>query len=404
MKKKKRVLLVTQNFYPENFKSNDIAFELQKRGYQVDALVGIPNYPEGEYYKGYGIFKKRIETINGVRVYRAFQTPRGRKASGLGLSINYLTYALCASVWALFFAIFKKKYDSIIVHQTSPITQALPSVIISKIRKTPIYLWVLDLWPNVAYYNFRTSIAKKIIEKISNVIYYNSYKILISSQGFRKLIDDYIGLNDRIIYFPNWVEDLQEMPILSTPELPEGYKIMMAGNLGQTQKLETVMQLILQLIDIKELKWIFIGDGSRKQWLENFVKDNFLEKNVFILGRYSFKFMPSFYEQADAMLLTLLTNKTHLHATIPARFQSYISSGKPVLAMAGKGVKELIEEIDCGFAIDNDDIKEMADYIRKVVLNNREEFSNKGIKGRDYYMSNFRVDTCIDNLEEIINK
>ncbi|MEA4968759.1 MAG: glycosyltransferase WbuB, partial [Bacteroidaceae bacterium] len=81
MEKKKRILLVTQYFYPENFKSNDIAFELQKRGYQVDALVGIPNYPEGEYYKGYGIFKKRIETINGVRVYRAFQTPRGRKAT-----------------------------------------------------------------------------------------------------------------------------------------------------------------------------------------------------------------------------------------------------------------------------------------------------------------------------------
>lgn len=399
----KRVLLVTQYFYPENFKSNDIAFELIKRGYKVDALVGIPNYPEGKYYKGYGIFKKRVETINGVRVYRAFQTPRGGNASRLGLSINYLTYAFFASIWAIFFSVFKKKYDIIIVHQPSPITQALPAVILSKMKNTPIYLWVLDLWPNVAYYNLKSNFSKKIVEKISNVIYYNSEKILISSKGFRKIIEEYIGLNDRIIYFPNWVDDLQEMPVLPIPELPDGYRIMMAGNLGQTQKLDVVMNLVVSLKDVDVLKWIFIGDGSRKKWLEEFVSNNKLENKVYILGRFPFNYIPSFYKQADAMLLTLLTNKPHLHATIPSRFQSYISSGKPILAMAGKGVKELIEEIDCGYAIDNDSIEEMASYIRDTVLKNKVKFARKGDNGREYYISQFTTNICMDNLENIIS-
>lgn len=402
-KEKKRILLVTQYFYPENFKSNDIAFELVKRGYEVDALVSIPNYPEGRYFNGYGMFRKRVQRINGVKVYRAFQTPRGRKASGIGLALNYLTYAFFASIWALFFSLFKKKYHSIIVFQTSPITQALPALVIKKLRKTPIYLWVQDVWPSVAYYNLRSNTAKKIITKVSDSIYLNSHKILISSKGFEPLIEEYIGVNNKVIYFPNWSEDITNMPKQEIPKLPEGYKITMAGNLGQTQKLETVMQLALNLSDLKEIKWIFIGDGSRKEWLEGFVKENNLEESVYILGRFPFKFMASFYDQSDAMLLSLLTNKVHLHATIPSRMQSYMSSAKPVLAMAGTGVKELIEETDCGFAIENDDIKTMEKYIREVLLKNKKNFAKKGENGRNYYLSNFTINKCIDDLEKIID-
>lgn len=404
-KKKKRVLLVTQYFYPESFKSNDIAFELVKRGYEVDALVSIPNYPEGRYYKGYGLFQKRIERINGVKVYRAFQTPRGRKATGLGLSLNYLTYAFFASIWALFFSLFKRKYHSIIVFQTSPITQALPAVVLAKLRKVPMYLWVQDVWPSVAYYNLKSSRAKKFIAKVSNSIYNNSYKILISSKGFKSLIDEYIGSNDKIIYFPNWSEDIKMMPKIKIPDLPPGYKITMAGNLGQTQRLEDVMRLVLKLRDLKELKWIFIGDGSRKKWLEEYVKKNNLEETVFILGRYPFEYMPSFYDDSDAMLLSLLTNKIHLHATIPSRIQSYMSSGKPILAIAGRGVKDLIEEADCGLAIDDDNLEIMESYIREIISNKKDSFATKGKHGREYYLSNFTIDICIDDLESIlINK
>ena len=88
----KRVLLVTQYFYPENFKGNDIAFELSQRGYKVEVLTGIPNYPEGRYTTGYGVFSRRIETINGVKVFRVFQTPRGK--GFLGLSLNYCSFVL----------------------------------------------------------------------------------------------------------------------------------------------------------------------------------------------------------------------------------------------------------------------------------------------------------------------
>ena len=125
-----RILLVTQYFYPENFKSNDIAFELAKRGHEVDALVGIPNYPEGKFCNGYGIFKKRYELVNGVHVYRAFQTPRGKR--GWRLPVNYLSYAFFASLWILFKFVWEKRYDCVIVHEPSPIFQTLPAILYKK--------------------------------------------------------------------------------------------------------------------------------------------------------------------------------------------------------------------------------------------------------------------------------
>ncbi len=85
-----RILLVTQYFYPENFKSNDIAFELARKGHKVDVLTSIPNYPEGKFYKGYGFLSRRIEKQNGVRIFRAFQFPRG-KSKKIELLLNYLS-------------------------------------------------------------------------------------------------------------------------------------------------------------------------------------------------------------------------------------------------------------------------------------------------------------------------
>ena len=141
-----KILLITQYFYPENFKSNDIAFELVKRGHEVDALVGIPNYPEGKIYSGYGLFKKRRESIKGVNVYRSFQIPRGT-GGGLKLMINYLSFVLSSCFNVLFYFAWRN-YDAIIVHEVSPIFQAYPAILLRKLRKVPVYLWVLDIWPD----------------------------------------------------------------------------------------------------------------------------------------------------------------------------------------------------------------------------------------------------------------
>ncbi|AVM58666.1 glycosyltransferase WbuB [Bacteroides heparinolyticus] len=398
-----RILLVTQYFYPEVFKSNDLAFELVKRGHHVDALVGIPNYPDGKYFDGYGLFSKRYEVVNGVNVYRCFQTPRGK--GGWRLPFNYLSYVISGCLWVLFFIAWKKKYDCIIGHEPSPIFQAYPALLLRKLRKIPFYYWIMDLWPDAMKSGggIKNEKVVNFVDKLVKDIYNQTDKILITSKRFRELIEQKGDFKDKIIYFPNWSDDILEMSAdYEIPQAPEGFKIMIAGNLGKSQNLEAVTEVMLGLKDEPEVKWIFVGGGSRKEWLENFIKGNGMENKAVCLGQYPFEAMPAFYKQADVMLVTLRAGFPHLEAVVPARLQSYMSAGRPVLAMIGCGGADIIDESQCGYAVPAGDSEALIRVIREKVLTNRESFEKMGRNSRDYYMKNYRMDMCIDNLERII--
>lgn len=399
-----RILLVTQYFYPENFKSNDIASELVKRGHQVDALVGIPNYPEGKYFKGYGIFKKRHEIVAGVNVYRVFQTPRGK--GGWRLPINYFSYVVSGCFWILFKFVWKK-YDCIICHETSPIFQAYPGILLKKLRNIPFFMWVLDIWPDAMRSGGGIK-NKKIIawaERRVKGIYKNCDKILISSKRFTESILPKGDFANKIVYFPNWSEDMLAMDQnYNIPSLPDGFKIMVAGNLGKSQNLDAVAEAMLALKDTPEVKWLFVGDGSRKQWLDEFIKENGLEETAFTYGRYPFAAMPAFYKAADAMLVTLRSGFPHLGMVVPARLQSYMSAGKPVLAMIGPGGADIINEADCGYAVPAGDACSLVKIIKEKVLTDKVAYEKKGMNGRTYFERNYQLNDCIDHLEDIINQ
>lgn len=398
-----RILIVTQYFYPENFKSNDIAFELAKKGFVVDALVSIPNYPEGKYFKHYGIFQNRIQKINGVKIFRAFQTPRGKKTNGFSLSLNYLTYAFCASLIAIFLSIFKK-YDKIIVYENSPITQAFPALIINFLRKTPYYIWVQDLWPDAMESGggVKNKHIINFVDHFVKIVYNRSAKIMISSKGFFDLIKLKGNYEKKMVYLPNWSEDVLLKEKKQIPGLPKGYIIMMTGNLGTAQRLDIIMKAVIDLKDLEEIKWIFIGDGSRKQWLDNFIKENKLENTVFALGQYSFDFIPAFLSSADALLLTLKAEFPHLRAVVPSRLQTYLAAGKPILAMIDGGAAEIIKESDCGYCVDAEDYLAFEEIIRNKVLPFKEDFLLKGQKGRRYYEEKFTKEKGITNLISIL--
>ena len=399
-----RILLITQYFYPENFKGNDIAFELQKRGCQVDVLTGIPNYPQGTYFDGYGVFKRRKENLNGVRVYRAFQFPRG-KSNKVLMALNYFSFPFFSSLYILFFLVWRR-YDAVFVQQLSPIFQAFPAVLLKKIKKIPLYMWVLDIWPDAlrSAAGVKNDKILNSVDKFVQFTYKNCDKILISSRRFAELVNSKYDYSEKMVYYPNWSDDILQMDdTYEIPKLPDGFKIMIAGNLGKSQNLEAVTEVMLGLKDVPEVKWVFVGGGSRKEWLEGFIKDNGLDDRAVCLGQYPFKAMPAFYKQADAMLVTLRAGFPHLEAVVPARLQSYMSAGRPVLAMIGCGGADIIEESQCGYAVPAGDSKALIEVIKNKVLTDRDAFEKLGQNGRDFYMKHYRLNDCINNLCEILN-
>ncbi len=402
-----RILLVTQYFDPENFKSNDIAFELAKRGHKVDALVGIPNYPQGKYYKGYGIFSKRKEQKNGVTIYRAFQTPRGAKASALGLTLNYITYAINATLWVLFFFLFKKRYDACIVFEVSPITQAIPAVILKKLKGTPVYTWVLDVWPDSFISSIPRGKAKFAVwfaGKVTDWVYRNSHKILVTSPGMMPLVNRNHDYSVKLIFFPNWCDDILEMPITKQLAFNGDFIIMMAGNIADGIGLPYLIPVLEKLKDNLSITFVFVGGGALEQEFRDTVKKKALN-NVILTGQVPFSDIPSYYAKADAMLLSLKkTDLPHLKATIPGRLQSYMSAGKPVIAMIDEGASEMIKIADCGYSVPAGEADAFVELICEVVNMDKKTLKRKGDNGRRYFESHFTKDQCISHLEEIISE
>jgi glycosyltransferase involved in cell wall biosynthesis len=399
-----KVLLVTQYFYPENFKSNDIAFELTKRGYEVTVLTGIPNYPQGSFYQGYGFFRKRLQLIDGVKVRRAFLFPRG-KGGGIRLALNYFSWAFFASIFAFFLSLFYK-YDAVIVHEPSPITQGIPAILVKKIQRIPLYFWVLDLWPE-SLISAGGVTNKRVIRLFTNIakwIYNNSDKILISSKGFRESILEKGDYNDKIVYFPNWGENIFYCSESSfqIPLLPKGFLVMFAGNIGEAQDFESIMRAALQLKE-ENIKFILIGDGRKKQWVESFIKEHDLYQTVYCLGCFPIDAMPSFFAQANLMLLSL-KNELIFNLTVPAKLQAYMAAGKPVIAMLNGEGRNIIEESGCGLSVAAGDFNALAESLMKLKDMSLDEMKKLGENGNRYFMQYFNLDKCMDNLYAILEE
>ena len=398
-----RVLLVTQYFHPENFKSNDVAFELARRGYDVTVLTGLPNYPQGRIYEGYGIFRKRKETIEGVKVYRTLVIPRG-DGGGVRLALNYLSWAFIASLWAFFMAIFHR-YDAVIVHETSPVTQGFPALVVKWMQRIPMFFWVLDLWPESlqAAGNINNRFVIDFFTGVTRLIYRNSDKILMSSNGFRKSILDKGDFTDKLVYFPNWAEDIcSGTAEAEVPLMPEGFKVMFAGNVGEAQDFESVMKAA-ELLKGTGVRLVIVGDGRRKEYVDAYIAEKGLSDVVYMMGRHPLEAMPAFFSKADVLFLSL-KNDYIFTLTTPAKLQAYMASGKPVLAMIDGDARQLIEDSGCGLACNAGDAEAFALSVMKMKEMPEDELRAYGKRGRSYFDAHFRKDGCIDNLCSLLDE
>lgn len=400
-----KILIVTQYYFPENFKSNDLSFELQKRGHDVTVLTGLPNYPEGKLYDGYGIFKNRKQVINGVKVIRSLLLLRGN-GGGIRLFLNYFSFAFFASIKA-FFLNFSNRYEAVIVHEPSPITQFYPALVLKKLQKAPVYFWVMDLWPESLEIagGIKNKFVLNFFEKMVINFYENSEKLLITSKGFKKSIVEKGNFEDKLEYFPNWAEDAisEGDQNFSIPDLPEGFIVMFAGNVGEAQDMEAIMNAAFELKDELEIKIVIVGDGRKMPYVQEFIKQNHLESTVLTVGRFPIDAMASFFAKADVMLVSLKDDPIY-NLTVPAKVQAYMSASKPILAMLNGEGAEIVEEAECGLSVPAGNSHELAKTIVQMSNLEKSELSKMGQNSRAFFLKNYQLSSCIDNLERILSQ
>lgn len=399
----KRILLVTQYFYPENFKCNDIAFELQRRGHDVTVLTAIPNYPQGRFFEGYGLFKRRTEVINGVKVIRGFVVPRGNGGKIL-LSLNYLSYLFTSCIIALYLAL-RHRYDAVFVHQVSPVTIGVAATLVKKLQRIPMYFWVLDLWPEslTAAIGLRNRYILGFFSKMVQWFYRNSDKILISSKGFERSICEKGDFASKVVYFPNWVDSaLTELRDVATPDVPKGFVAMFTGNIGASQDFGTVLDGAERLKEHSNIHFVIVGNGRAREWVESEIAKRELTNTVHCVGSYPLEAMPATFAKAD-ILFAALKDEPIFALTVPAKIQAYMSAGKPIVTMINGEAKELIESVGCGIAVDAGDAEAFADAVLLLSQMSPEQRRELGEKGRTFSAKYFNFELQMNLLETVMN-
>lgn len=396
----KHILAVTQYFYPENFRINDICLEWINRGYKVTVITGIPNYPKGKFYKGYGFFRKRRENYLGINIIRIPIIPRGK--SSMTLVMNYLSFVISGWLWKIFTRI---KADIVFNFEVSPMTQALPAVWYAKRRKIPSFVYIQDLWPdNVQVVGgIQSRKVLKYLENITNYIYRKSSRLLVTSESFKNILISRGVSKNKIIYWPQYAENYSMIGLLEN-YYENYFKIMFTGNIGDAQGLEILPEVAVLLSKqgyMDKIRFILIGDGRSRIKLEERIDSLGIGKMFIFEGQKLSIEIPSYLANADVAFLSFADNDL-FRMTIPAKLQTYLVCGKPILAVAKGETQRIIHEADNGYCSNPGDTEALYDNIIKFLESEESLISRFAKNSKLYAEQKFNKQKLMNQLDQII--
>lgn len=403
-----KVLIVSQYFWPENMRINDLVEGLIQRGHEVTVLTGWPNYPEGRVFEDFRRSPEQYTEYRGAKIVRVPFIPRGKRS--ITLILNYMSFFVSGSVlgpWKL----RGNRYDAIFVYAVSPIMSAIPALVVGKLKKIPVFIWVLDLWPETlkAVGVLNSARLLELVGKTVSWIYNRADYLLLQSKAFSTSVTQYCTRampSERLVYFPSWAEDgFSNLPAEGSSLLErdlQSFTILFAGNLGEAQDFPAILDVAEGLRGELAIRWVIAGDGRMSEWLEQQVADRGLD-NVFLLGRHPLDAMPALFATADALLVSLKTNEV-FEKTIPGKVQAYLASGKPILGMIDGEAARVIEEAGAGLACSSSDRPAFARIVSQMAQMTPPQREAMGALGKHYYDEHFSKEKLFSNLVSLFRQ
>lgn len=398
MSRKKHILVVSQYFYPEQFRINDICTEWARRGYKVTVLTGIPNYPQGEYFEGYDLVHKRTEEWNGIRIIRIPLIARGH--SSIGMVANYFSFVLSGYIWK---CLTRLRADYVFTFEVSPMTQALVGVWYAKKNRIPHYLYVQDLWPeNVeTVTGIHSPLVVKPIGKMVEYIYKNCSQIFATSPSFVKEICKRGVPDKKVHYWPQYAEEFyRPMEKRAVPEILDdgSFKIIFTGNIGTAQGLE-ILPRTAELLKDENVRFVMVGDGRYLETFTEEVKKRKVQDKFIMIPRQPAERIPELLAACDVAFLSFQDEELWT-MTIPAKLQSYLACGMPVIAAAKGETERIIEEAECGRCCEIGNPEALAVTVRKTM---GKDLSVMKKSSRRYFEQNFDKAMLMEQIVSFFN-
>ena len=398
-----KILIVSQYFWPENFRINEIAEFLTSQDIDVDVLTGYPNYPEGKIFDDYKNSPSNFDTFKEAKIYRIPVIPRG-SGSSFNLFVNYISFLL-SSITFGFIKLRKKKYDYILTFGTSPITVAYTSLFFAYIKKAKTIIWVLDLWPIILkdLDIIKNKFILNLLTRITNYTYKKHHIVLAQSKSF---LDEIIEFNKNTLYFPSWAETISNIKInndlenIKVDKFKDYFKIVFTGNIGQAQNFEKIIQLSKNLLKEKVV-FIIVGKGRRYKYFKK-IKDKENLENIIFMGNYPLEKMSYFHDIADAFIISL-NSGVALNKTIPGKLSTYMSAAKPIIGLIDGEGKRIIENANAGICL-NLKNEQYINQVKNFIKLEKKELARLGNNGAIYSDKFFNKEITLNRLINVLNK
>ena len=388
------ILIVTECFYPEEFKINDVALSWKDEGYDVDVLTLAPSYPLGKVFLGYKNSLFRKDEYQGINIFRVHAVT-GYRDSTVKKIFKYINFMIFGSIVAIFIG---RRYDYIFGFNLGSLTDMLPAVVIRKLYKKPTIFWVQDVWPDSVYaYGFKKTKALSILlNAFVKFMYHNISAIAISSKGFESKLEPYIKKGLKISYAPNWADDLNMDMNPTTLSTTKKIHFTFAGNIGMQQNLENVINSFCSLSDAyqKKSQLNIIGDGSNLSFLKKLSNNN---PNIIFHGKQMREDMAKFYKASDFLIVSLI-DEPIFSVTVPAKTQTYIAARRPILAIINGDVADIVNDNNLGISVDPSNVGLIKETFKKCIDMPENEKSEFTINNTKLLETTFKKDNIINRM------
>lgn len=404
MPSQKKILVVTQHFWPENFRINDIVEGFLQDGIAVDVLCGLPNYPKGEWFPGYSAAGPFEEEWHGARLYRCKEVPR-RGNTSVNIFLNYVSWP-----WYAAHALHRLPggYDAVFCFNTSPVLMCWPAIRYAKKHHIPFTNYVLDIWPENLYsvLNVKNKALRAIAQGVSNALYKKADRLIAMSEPLQQRLCQRTGMPpQKIAVIPQYCEDFYAVPQLDAAlqaQFGGRFNLVFTGTFTPAQSLETVITAVQDARSrgADMLHLLLVGDGMSRAALEAKVKELHAEDAVTFYGSVPATDIPKFTALADA-LIVCLSDSPDLGLTVPAKVASYMAAGKPVLAsMDGAGNAAVAAA--GGLSSPACDAAALADNLLALTRMDAAQRAAMGQSAKEYYLAHYRRSELLRKLEHFI--
>lgn len=396
------ILVVSQYFWPESFRINELVADLVQRGHQVTVLTGLPNYPDGKVFAEFLANPSGFGNYHGAKVVRVPLMPRGR--GSFRLLLNYFSFVVSACLMGAW-KLRGQSFDVIFTFEPSPIFVGIPSAWLRWLKDAPQAFWVLDLWPETlkAVGVVRSDQLLALVGRVVGWIYRRCDLILAQSKSFVGQIAQHAPRDARIEYFPAWADDvfrtaIDAAPAPEVPAAPGVFTVLFAGNIGEAQDFPAILDAAERLRARDDIRWVIVGDGRMADWVRSQIEQRQLSERILMVGRHPLERMPAFFAHADALLVSLKDDPIFA-MTIPGKMQAYFGAGLPVLAMLNGEGARIVVEVEAGLVSPAGNGAALADNVGRLAVMDAGARRRLGDNGRRLCDEQFDRITLMNRLE-----